>query len=259
MSTTTDATAQKLQSHKAANGARTGATHLIRARHWRNHRLRCDFSRHRRGGGTVMRHFIGHAGPVTALAPGMVEAPARAGLIALSGSTQTGLARTNRTPFRTVSVTPITVRADHHAFAAGHTKILSSSDVHGSVPWRARQGAALRDTLRMQRPCRHCQVTGRDIGKRPNFTAMSRLLLSTGRCHCARSPSCRTASIPSKPTKAHELTRTTRRQRCVTSCCARRRVSWSTEKNRKPQRPELSSTPQRRQITAFLSSRSQPG
>lgn len=130
-----------------------------------------------------MRHFIAYernAGPVTALTLGMLEAPAQTGLITLRGPAQTSSARANGTPFRAVSVTPITVRADHHAFAAGHTKILSSSNVHGSIPWRARQDAALRDTLRMQRPCHHCQVTGRGIGKRPNFMAMSRLLLSTG-------------------------------------------------------------------------------
>ena len=179
-----------------------------------------------------MRHFIGHAGPITALALGMFEAPAQAGLIPLSGGTQTSLTRANGTPFRTVSVAPITVRADHHAFAAGYTKILSSSNVHGSVPWRARQDAALRDTLRMQRPCHHCQVTGRGIGKRPNFTAMSRLLLSTGRCHCARSSTCCTHAFPKKPTRTHAIYRY---HMPSTACDVVLRstsgqIAWSTEK-----------------------------
>lgn len=62
---------------------------------------------------------------------------------------------------------------------------------------------------------------------------------------------------PQNPHTVHDLSGTTRGQRRLTSCCARRPAPWSKEK-RKRQRPGFSSTPQRRQITAFFNRRSQP-
>lgn len=221
LSTTTDATAKKVQPDKGRNRSLAGATPSIRLHQHRADRLRCYFNRHRWGGGTVMRYFICLPGLMAPLAQGIVCTTCGGGLVASSGCTHRGAARRNRAVLGAVAVAAITVRADQHLFVTGNAVELSRWCVHGPMPWSARQGAALRETLRMQRPCRHCQVRGVASIRRSNFMAMSRLLLHRLMPLCTNATLSHTPSIPPKR-RSHSIAHDQSDQGCFTSGYARR-------------------------------------